>query len=193
MKREWKRKISVVLTAATLVTTVFYGYGIEGVRVAKAETAERQEAVGISVATHSKEEIRTYLQEHPVNLRQFGNPVTYEQEPVVSAPYSPGELSAESKEKALNALNAIRYIAGIPDDVILDEKYAEKVQAGALINYVNGKMSHTPEQPADMSKELYDLGYSGTSSSNIAWASWDVRLLNLRWFTVGWQMIMPVI
>lgn len=173
MKREWKRKISVVLTAATLVTTVFYGYGLEGVRVAKAETAERQEAVGISVATHSKEEIRTYLQEHPVNLRQFGNPVTYEQEPVVSAPYSPGELSAESKEKALNALNAIRYIAGIPDDVILDEEYGEKVQAGALINYVNGKMSHTPEQPADMSKELYDLGYSGTSSSNIAWASWD--------------------
>lgn len=173
MKTVWKRKIAVVLAAVTLTTAVFYGYGAEKIKEAKAETVSGRGAVGISVVSHSKEEIRTYLKQHPVNLTKFGNSVIYEQEPVTTAPYSPGKLSAQTNEKALTALNAIRYIAGIPDDVALDETYEAKVQAGALINYVNGKMSHTPAQPSDMPKELYDLGYSGTSSSNIAWASWN--------------------
>lgn len=105
--------------------------------------------------------------------------MTYEQEPSTSAPYAPGRLSMETQQHALDTLNAIRYIAGIPNDVTYNASYAERVQAGMLVNYALGELSHTPAQPADMDSALYQLGFSGTSSSNIAWASW--RNCSLSW------------
>lgn len=44
---------------------------------------------------------------------------------------------------------------------MLDDTYNEQCQAGTLVNYVNGVMSHTPAQPDDMSDELYNLGKTG--------------------------------
>ena len=176
MKKEWKRRISKLLIAGMAVTTVCTGYGRKAPVMQAAEIASRGVSSGIFVTKHSKEEIRSYLREHPINLKQFGNPVTYAEEPVVSAPYSPGKISGDTQERALTTLNAIRYIAGISDDVTFDGEYEKKVQAGTLVNYVNDELSHRPAQPGDMDKDLYDLGYSGTSSSNLAWASWAVSL-----------------
>ena len=71
----------------------------------------------------------------------------------------------------MDALNAYRFLAGLPDNVVLDSEYTRYCQAGALVNYVNDQLSHYPSQPSDMSQELYQTGAAGCSHSNIAWSS----------------------
>ncbi len=94
---------------------------------------------------------------------------TYSDKPSTKSPYRAGHLSSESLENALNLMNFIRYVAGIPAEVTLNEEYIELVQAGALVNCVNDKLSHTPTQPSGFPDDLYEKGKAGCSSSNIAW------------------------
>ena len=72
---------------------------------------------------------------------------SYSDTPSTTSSYKAGHLSDGSLENALNLLNFIRYVAGIPSDVTLSESYIEMAQAGALLNCVNGKLSHTPGLP----------------------------------------------
>ncbi len=128
------------------------------------------------------EEIMEYL--NTLGDAVYGSyEMTYDEEPSTSAPYAPGRLSMETQQHALDTLNAIRYIAGIPDDVTYNASYAELVQAGMLVNYALGELSHTPAKPAGMDDALYQLGFSGTSSSNIAWASW--KNCSLSWTLIN--------
>ncbi len=138
--------------------------------VQAAETAQ-----GISVAYRTQEEIRAYVKE---NGATTNDALSFAEEPVTTSPYALGRLSDETLQSALAMINQIRYIAGLSDNVALDDGYTEKVQAAALVNYVNNKLSHTPTQPSDMSDEMYQLGSQGAGSSNIAWASWKNRSLN---------------
>lgn len=97
---------------------------------------------------------------------------TYSDKPSAKSPYKAGHLSDESLNNALNLLNFIRYVAGIPADVTLNEDYIELTQAGALLNSVNGELSHIPARPVGFTEEyneLYEKGYKGCSGSNIAW------------------------
>lgn len=120
----------------------------------------------LNVETPTQEEIRAYIEEHTGNS---ATDTTYSTEPITEAPYAAGALSSETLQYALDALNEIRYIAGIFDEVVLDSTYTAQCQAGTLVNCVNGVMSHTPTQPSDMSVELYNQGYTGMSRSNIGW------------------------
>lgn len=104
--------------------------------------------------------------------------ITYAQTPNTSNSYAPGKLSDVTLNSALNTLNLVRYIAGLDSNVVLNESYNEKCQAGMLLNYLNDTLSHNPSQPSGVSDELYKLGYSGASSSNIAWTSWSSSTLN---------------
>ena len=123
------------------------------------------EATSLDVDYHTQGEIRSFMAKHP-----FTNaPVDYETAPSVTAPYSAGSLTEETLTAALNALNFVRYTAGLNADVSLNDSYIEMAQAGTLVNAANNEMSHFPEQPAGMDDSLYNLGYSGTSSSNLAW------------------------
>ena len=123
------------------------------------------------------QEIMDYLNE--LGDAVYGSyEMTFDEEPSTSVPYAPGKLSLETQQHALDTLNAIRYIAGIPADVTYNESYAERAQAGMLVNYVLDELAHEPSKPADMDDALYQLGFSGTSSSNIAWASWSGRSLS---------------
>lgn len=132
-------------------------------------------ASGVNVANRTQEEIRAYAVRDGVMIN---DPLEYAEAPVTSAPFAPGRLSDAALNSALKMLNQIRYIAGISDNVALDEQYNEKTQAAALVNYVNNTLSHTPSQPEGMSDELFALGQSGAGSSNIAWASWKGQSLN---------------
>ena len=93
---------------------------------------------------------------------------SYSVEPSVKDPYKAGHLSDESLENALNLLNFIRYVAGVPADVTLSEDYVEKVQAGALLNRVNGKLDHNPVKPDGFPTDLYEKGKEGCAKGNIA-------------------------
>ncbi len=116
-----------------------------------------------TVETHTPEEIKAFYQAHSfsTSYRDAWN-VTPNAKNSVE-----GELTAGTQENALNALNFIRYIAGLDADVTIDSDYAKKAQAGTTLLTEVGTMTHTPKKPASVSQEFYDLGYAGTSSSNL--------------------------
>ena len=93
---------------------------------------------------------------------------SYSVTPSVKDPYKAGYLKDECLENALNLLNFIRYVAGLPADVTLNEVYTEKTQAGALLNRVNGKLDHFPTKPEGFPADLYETGKEGCGKSNIA-------------------------
>lgn len=158
-KRRWMAVLLAGVLAAGSVVPVYAD-----------ETAEMvSNADQPGVDTHTAEEIMEYLNARADDV--YGSGYTgeaYAQEPVTTAPYSPGALSGEYQQSALTLLNAYRYIAGVPADVELNADYSARMQAGALVNYVNGEMAHEPVKPADMDDALYQLGYSGTSQGNLA-------------------------
>ncbi len=130
--------------------------------------AAQTEASGVNVAYHTQDEIRNYIKESGAKITDT---VAFQENPVTEAPFSLGRLSDETLDSAVRMLNQIRYIAGIPYDVVLDEAYNEKAQAASLVNYVNGKMTHEPTKPEGMTDEMFALAESGAGSSNIAWGS----------------------
>jgi len=154
------------------------GPGIKG--------AAQKEAVGINVAYNTQDEIRAYIKNSGAGI---SDAVTFQENPVTEAPFGLGKLSNETLDSAVKMLNQIRYIAGIPYDVALDDSYNEKAQAASLVNYVNGKMTHYPTKPEGMADEMFALGESGAGSSNIAWgssASWKLnRFIVMSWMEDG--------
>lgn len=119
---------------------------------------------GINVDYHNEGEIKAYY-----DSCVFYDGVTYSQTPVTTAPYASGRLSNETMQGALDMLNFIRYVAGISYHVTLNDEYSRLVQTGTLLNAVNGRMEHAPAKPANMSDDLYQAGYTGTSSANLGW------------------------
>ena len=119
-----------------------------------------------NVATHTQAEIIAWVKAHPFDTKKDRG---YSTKPKLKAPYAPGKPSKTNLQEGLNALNAMRYIAGLDANVTLDETYNELAQAAALVNCINGQLSHSPSRPKGMDAALYEKGYKGASSSNIAW------------------------
>ncbi len=129
------------------------------------ETVAKPEADSkINIQYHTPGEIKAFVEAHPVSFL----PADYTTEPS-AASKEPGVLKDSVLNDALNAINICRYIAGLSYNVTIGKEEQEKAQAGAFVNYVNGKMSHTPDVPKGWSSEdaVYKLGYSGASSSNL--------------------------
>ena len=121
-------------------------------------------ATGINVETHTADEIRAFIKSSGASA---SDRVQYDVGPLLTQPYSPGSLSSATLESAVAMVNQIRYIAGLSYNVTLDADYNQMAQAGALVNAVNGSLSHYPSRPAGMDDALFQLGYDGCSSSNI--------------------------
>ncbi len=94
----------------------------------------------------------------------------FDERPSTSAPYTLGKLSDSAKLGTITYLNYIRYVAKLPA-LELREDLNTSAQHGAVVNAANGVMSHTPDQPANMSYDFYKEGYAATSSSNLS-CSW---------------------
>lgn len=129
---------------------------------ADAEAAD-QGFIGLDAEYHTQEQIREYYQSHPVK----GMEAKYITEPSVTAPYAAGELTEETRQDALNALNLYRYIAGVPAVAISDraQKYA---QSAAMLMAVHKQLNHYPSCPEGMDSDLYDLAAFGAGNSNLA-------------------------
>ena len=128
-------------------------------------TDSQSTATGITVDYHTPEEIRAFYQAHPV---YFSKPTYSVMPDSTNPPYAAGVLSDESLQDALNAVNLVRFIAGLDHEVTLNSEYTRLVQAGALVNAVNNSLSHFPEKPEGIDEDLYKDGYNGNSSANIA-------------------------
>ncbi len=115
-----------------------------------------------SLAKLSQEEIRQLLQDNPLDLPEN----IYDTKPSTSAPYSTGKVKDTALQAAVNRLNALRRIAGIPA-VTLDAALCQNAQYGAVVMAANNQLSHSPGRPAGMDQAFYKLGYDACGSSNI--------------------------
>lgn len=132
------------------------------------EIAEANEAkIGLDVAYHTPEEIQAYVDAHPTCM--YDQPV-YTTAPT-SDPYRPAKLSEFSQKAALAMVNRMRYIAGLSADVTLAWDQEDNMAAIALVNGLNGCLSHYPDRPAALADAAYDDLYAkaraGGSSANL--------------------------
>lgn len=127
--------------------------------------AEQSAAAGINVQYHTQAEIRSFL---ATGGAKAGDNTTYGVSPSFSPPFSSGSLSSGTLNSALAMINQIRYIAGVSSNVTLNTAYNGYTQDAALLQYLNGAISHAPTRPAGVSDSLYNSGYKGASSSNVA-------------------------
>ena len=155
-----KGKYAVLLAAAFLGMTAVPFADTTGVSVVQTVSA----ASGVTVAVHTPEEIAEYYKAHPFSTSKKDE---YASKPSLESPYSAGKLSDESVQNGLNALNFVRYVAGL-DEVKIKEDYCTLTQAASLVNAMNGGISHFPERPSGLTDELYDKGCQGAGSSNLA-------------------------
>ena len=93
----------------------------------------------------------------------------YNSEPTF-APYSAGSVKSSVLNEALEELNYIRWLIGVPNNVTLSEEYTRKAQHGAVLLDALNTLTHTPSKPGDMSDSFYSLGYDATSHGNIAYS-----------------------
>ena len=91
----------------------------------------------------------------------------YDSEPTFS-PYYAGAVKSSVLYEALNELNYIRWLIGVPNNVMLDTELTRRAQHGAVLLDALDTLTHTPAKPADMSNEFYSLGYDAASHGNIA-------------------------
>lgn len=119
------------------------------------------------VEYRTEDEIRDFYSDHPFSLSLAD---TYDVTPDIQSEV-PGELSDETVTNALNSLNFMRYIAGISSDVENNDWYENMAMAGTTLLTKVGSLTHTPKKPAGVSQEFYELGYEGTSSSNLGWGN----------------------
>ena len=91
----------------------------------------------------------------------------YDAEPSFS-PYYAGSVKSSVLYSALEELNYIRWLIGVPNNVTLDSEYTSKAQHGAVLLDAIDTLTHTPGKPSDMSTEFYSLGYDATSHGNVA-------------------------
>ena len=92
------------------------------------------------VATHTPDEIRNFIRNHPST---FLSTNYYKTAPSLTAPYNPGELSDEVKGLILNRYNIYRYMAGLNYDVTMDAGLQADAQLGALTLSYNGRIAHS--------------------------------------------------
>lgn len=88
---------------------------------------------------------------------------------------TPGTTSTAYQLSVLQRVNWYRQIAGLPDVAYNPANHAA-AQAGALISAAQGSLSHTPAASA---KCYSALGYTGTSSSNLALGGAGVKAIDM--------------
>ena len=85
-----------------------------------------------------------------------------------TSPYNAGKVKPEVLQAGLDSLNLMRYIARLPDDIVLDDTQTDKCQHGAVLLTVLNQLTHFPEKPADMPQAFFDKGADALATSNLA-------------------------
>jgi len=84
------------------------------------------------------------------------------------SPYYAGKVKSEVLNEALAELNYVRWLVGVPNNVILNDDYTNKAQHGAVLLDAIDTITHTPGKPSDMSEFFYKLGYEATTHGNLS-------------------------
>lgn len=92
----------------------------------------------------------------------------------VTAPYRLGSVHPQELNDALNITNFFRYLAYLPDNIQLNDAFSREAQAASVLMAANEHITHTPTKPANMDNSFFNFGYSGASSSNVAYGYKDI-------------------
>lgn len=101
-----------------------------------------------------------------LQLRPVYTGSAYTVAPSLTAPHTTGSLASGFLQDGLNSINYARYLAGLPDDTVLDPTYTDRAQHGAVLLAV-GDFAHSQPQPPTMSTDFYTIANNATNSSNI--------------------------
>jgi len=119
-------------------------------------------AYTVNTASRSEAEIAATWE----RLKPVHTGGAYSVPPSTKSPYATGTVAPGLLKDGLNAVNFVRYLAGLPSDVVLDSTMNSNAQHGAVL-LAASNFSHTPRKPADMSQTFYDKALESTKKSNI--------------------------
>jgi hypothetical protein len=106
------------------------------------------------------------------NQYKPGNEGTpYAQTPKVEAPYKAGALTKAHLNDGLNMTKFVRYLAGLSENVYLDDGLNDQAQHGAVLLAALDQLTHNPSQPAGMAGAFYQKGKTSCGSSNLYYVS----------------------
>jgi hypothetical protein len=91
----------------------------------------------------------------------------YLKRPSTRSPYSAGSLQPGYLQDGLKMANFVRYLAGLPNDLVLDTDLDDQAQYGVVVDAALNELTHFPERPKDMDEDFYQIGYQSTTSSNL--------------------------
>lgn len=140
---------------------------------AEAETEEADTDTSLQAAYRTADEIKEFLAQEKAAKT---DKTTYQTEPDLNTPYSAGALSDATLASAAAMVRQIRFIAGLPSDVAVIEKYSQLSQSAALLSYIHGGLGDAPAKPDGMSDELFQQALEGAAHSNIT--DTDAQTLN---------------
>ena len=140
---------------------------------AEAETEEADTDTNLQAAYRTADEIKEFLAQEKAAKT---DKTTYQTAPDLSTPYSAGALSDATLASAAAMVRQIRFIAGLPSDVAVIEKYSQLSQSAALLSYIHGGLDDDPAKPDGMSDELFQQALEGAAHSNIT--DTDAQTLN---------------
>ena len=105
---------------------------------------------------------RQYLE-----AKKNSQPLTYDIQPHVGAPYEAGKASADNRRTTLMNLNLYRLVAGLTP---LEEsaELSDAAQHGAVVLAAINQLTHYPEQPQDMDDDFFKIASGATASSNLS-------------------------
>lgn len=154
---------SVLLSGATSVwADDFTAYASDSSAVDFTAPSE-----GLNVAEYSRDTIRQYINGHPFDMYRSSE---YARAPITWAPYNDaGKLSDTDLLEGRNALNVMRFIAGVgTQDVTLCPYSTYYAQCAALVNFKNGSLSHNPQYIQGINATTWGYACGGAQNSNIS-------------------------
>lgn len=117
----------------------------------------------------SKEDIKKMLDKTDASNLPSDPTQWYTRQPKYTAPYDAGELKQEYVDLALQRLNVLRRLAGLPE-VVTTPEYNALAQAGAALMVVTQNFGHgTQPVPAGITadSDFYKKGKQGTNQGNV--------------------------
>lgn len=121
-----------------------------------------------SVSKNTKAQVIKLLDESNPATRWPENP--FEEMPSLTKPYKQGKLSDEAINAALDRLNALRQMAGIPP-VTSDPDWNDWCQYGAVVAGINNRISHGGYSEPSDDKDFLSKGNASTGLSNLVMGS----------------------
>lgn len=121
-----------------------------------------------TTATHSRDEIIKKYNELIKPNGFIGHDTSYDIKPVYSnGIYVAGQVCDQNIRESLNAVNMIRYLAGL-DAVASDDSLNQIAQAGTVGLASCNILAHSIPKLPDMPNDFYALASKGVGSSNLA-------------------------